>query len=181
MTGIYKIQSKAKPERIYIGSAVNVPNRWKGHIRDLGNGKHHSKKLQRHFDKYGERDLCFSLITSCAKSDLLSIEQFYIDAFAPYFNECPVAGSRLGKKCSDETRKKISECQIGRVPWNKGKKLSDEYRKKLSDAHKGQVAWNKGLTKEDERVMKYALTQTGRKFSKERRQHISDAHKGQEP
>lgn len=37
----------------------------------------------------------------------------------------------LGRPCSDETRKKISDAQ-------KGRKLTDEHRKKLSDAKKGK-------------------------------------------
>jgi hypothetical protein len=35
ITGIYKIQSIIKPERIYIGSAVYVDKRWKEHLNDL--------------------------------------------------------------------------------------------------------------------------------------------------
>ena len=33
ITGIYKIQSIIKPERIYIGSAVYVDKRWKEHLK----------------------------------------------------------------------------------------------------------------------------------------------------
>lgn len=76
-----------------------------------------------------------------------------------------------GKTHSKEARKKISEAQMGRVPWNKGKtgvysedflqrlrelhkgnlynlgkKRTDETRKKMSDAKKGCVPWNKGKT-----------------------------------
>ncbi len=28
ISGVYKIQSKIKPERIYIGSSVNINSRW---------------------------------------------------------------------------------------------------------------------------------------------------------
>ena len=51
ISGIYKIQSKLKPDRIYIGSAVNIRTRWNVHLCNLRNSMHHSKKLQRHFDK----------------------------------------------------------------------------------------------------------------------------------
>ena len=36
-----------------------------------------------------------------------------------------------GRKCSEETKKKISEA-------NKGRKLSPEHKKKISEAHKGK-------------------------------------------
>lgn len=33
--GIYKTQSKVKPERVYIGSAVNISERWRLHLLEL--------------------------------------------------------------------------------------------------------------------------------------------------
>jgi len=79
--------------------------------------------------------------------------------------------SQTGRIVTPETRKKISDVQVGEkaywygktntrhslimkskyqsnelVPWNKGMKYDSEFRKKLSDAHKGQVPWNKGKT-----------------------------------
>ena len=58
-SGIYKIESKIKPERIYIGSAKNIQFRWNLHKRELLNKKHHSHKLQWHVNKYGIDDLRF--------------------------------------------------------------------------------------------------------------------------
>ena len=54
ISGIYKIQSIIKPERCYIGSAVNIQKRWRDHKRELRNNKHSNKKLQNHCNKYGE-------------------------------------------------------------------------------------------------------------------------------
>ena len=74
ISGIYKIESKIKPERIYIGSAVNISRRWNWHYGALRNGRHHSLKLQRHYDKYGESDLQFIILLGCEKEDLIKIE-----------------------------------------------------------------------------------------------------------
>ena len=63
ISGIYKIKSKVKPERIYIGSSVNIQERWRKHINYLKNNKHQSIKLQRHYNKYGKNDLVFSIFT----------------------------------------------------------------------------------------------------------------------
>lgn len=132
LSGIYQIKSISNPTRFYIGSAKNISKRWKIHLFDLQNNRHHSKKLQRHFNKYGEADLIFSVLLGCDKEDLLKTEQYFLDSYSPYFNTCKIAGSPLGTK-------------RGR-PWNYGKKLSDEYRKKLSESHMGQNPWNKGLS-----------------------------------
>ena len=112
ISGIYKIESKIKPKRIYIGSAVNISNRWTSHINDLKtkNGRA-NKRMQNHVNKYGISDLQFSIIIGCSKEDLLKIEQFFIDAYNPWFNMFKIAGSPIGHKCSDETKRKISDTE----------------------------------------------------------------------
>ena len=62
-SGIYKIESKIKPERIYIGSSVNIIARWKNHLYELRKNKHRNNKLQNHYNKYGESDLLFSIMS----------------------------------------------------------------------------------------------------------------------
>lgn len=117
MVGIYKISSIIKPARIYVGSAVNCPKRYMEHLYSLRKNKHHSKKLQRHYNKYGEIDLVLSIIEKVDdKKSLIKREQFYIDTFRPYFNICQTAGSNLGRKFgphTEEHRRKISEGNRG--------------------------------------------------------------------
>src|ERR1035437_7654021 len=99
ITGIYKIQSISHPERCYIGSAVNINNRWSGHKSKLRLGTHHSPQLQRHFNKYGVDDLQLSIVLSdCLKLDLKTIEDTFLKPL-PFFNCNPIASrppSRLG-------------------------------------------------------------------------------------
>lgn len=135
ISGIYKIQSNIKPERNYIGSAINVHVRWLRHLNDLRNNRHHSSKLQRHYDKYGEEDLQFSIILRCPQNKLIFFEQQQIDFYSPYFNNRKIADSNLGMKYSEEHRRKISES-------NKGKKCSQETietKKKISNSHKKRI------------------------------------------
>jgi len=163
MIGVYKIQSIIKPERVYIGSSVNIEIRFRRHLFDLRNGNGRSKKLQHHFEKYGESDLRFSLLFECEKDELLLKEQKYIDIYNPWFNICKKAGNSLGirfkvttgrpsprgmsnKHHSDISKHKMSIAMI--------KKWDDpEYRKKAG-GKKGQPSCNKGKKLSDETCKK---------------------------
>ena len=65
--------------------------------------------------------------------------------------------SNLGRKCTDEHKRKLSESHKGITTWNKGISPSKETRQKISESLKGNVPWNTGLTKDmDERIVIYA-------------------------
>lgn len=168
ITGIYKIQSKIKPERIYIGSAINIKSRWSYHLSCLKRNVHHSKKLQRHYNKYGKDDLMFEIITQCDKDNVIAMEQFYIDAFNLYFNNCKIAGSLLGYRFSEDAKKKMSERMKGNR-YLLGHKHSPETIQKLKLAHQNIS---------DELREKYRITSLGRKHSEETKKKIGEGNKG---
>lgn len=60
-----------------------------------------------------------------------------------------ISKARKGKKLSEETRRKISEGNKGRIGWNKGKKTPIETRRSQSESLKGSKApnWKGGITK----------------------------------
>lgn len=154
--GIYQIQSKVKPERIYIGSAVRITHRWYLHLRELGKGKHHSAKLQNHVNKYGIDDLSFSIIEPCFPEWLTAREQFYLDKLKPYFNICKVAGSVLGIKRSAESIRKSVEGRRGYSP-------SEETRRKMSEAKKGKPSGRIGFHHSQETKSRLKKLSTGNK------------------
>jgi len=139
ISGIYKIQSKRKPERIYIGSAANIHKRWIQHLSGLRHNRHGNKRLQNHFNKYGKADFVFSILIGCDECDLIVTEQFYIDAYNPWFNICKTAGCTRGKKMSEEAKRKIglaskgNKYSLGLTPWNKGKAHSEITKQKLRE------------------------------------------------
>ena len=49
--------------------------------------------------------------------------------------------ARYGKKCSEESKRKMSESKKGITPWNKDKKenLSEETKRKMSEAKKSTI------------------------------------------
>ena len=167
LSGIYKIQSVIKPERVYIGSAIDISSRWRNHINSLKNKKHRNIKLQRHFNKYGEGDLVFKIILSCDKEDLLKVEQYFIDSYNPFFNICKVAGSNYGRKFSKKVRDKISKA-------NKGRKISESHKRKISEA-------NKGKKRTAEMREKLRLSHIGKnkyKHTEEHKKKVSEKMKG---
>lgn len=100
-SGIYEIVNTVNGKR-YIGSSVNLRKRRGEHWRDLRLGKHHSSKLQRAWNKYGEASFKFLPILTCAKSMLLFYEQQLLDKVKPEYNILPRAGSSLGSKRTPE-------------------------------------------------------------------------------
>lgn len=113
ISGIYKIESTIKPERIYIGSSFHIDRRWKSHLWELKNNKHHSKILQNHFNKYGIEDLKFSIIEEYEKDRLTEREQYYLDTLNPYFNGTKFAINIQGSIKDEECRNKIRQKIIG--------------------------------------------------------------------
>lgn len=133
-------------DKIYVGSAVNLFKRLNGHTNDLLANRHGNPYLQRAFNKHG--NIQFKIIEYVMfKEDLVKREQYHIDKLKPKYNLAPRAGSMLGFKHSEETRKKISAIQIGKKlspdvckrmgESRRGIKRSEETRKKLSLAKMG--------------------------------------------
>jgi group I intron endonuclease len=160
VTGIYQIQSRIKPERIYIGSASDIYVRWRGHLCSLRKGKHHSSKLQNHFNKYGETDLQYSILLGCDKEDRIKIEQYFIDSHHPYFNISKMA--------------QTSGCGFkkGHIPFTKGTKLSKVHKYRISEALKGKK--HSIETRE-----KISIGHIGAFRSPEMRQKLREAHLGE--
>ena len=168
--GIYKITTTFN-NKIYIGSAVNINNRFKEHERKLEYGTHHNIHLQRHFKKYGTESLIFELVEVVHNnSQLLIREQYWIDHYKnskrQLFNINPTAGSNLGKKFSQDVRDKISRARTGKSHHSEVEKLkrskrmmgnkygelvkkTDEYREKQSKKSRGENNGKSILTEKD--------------------------------
>ena len=101
--------------KVYVGSAIDPRKRYREHLSVLRRGIHHSRYLQRAWDKYGKDAFVFEIIEPVLfVEDLISREQHWIDKLRASerkygFNASPVAGSVLGIKRSDETRAKIAD------------------------------------------------------------------------
>lgn len=137
VSGIYSITNKINGKR-YVGSAINIKIRWTNHRTELKNNKSHCPHLQNAWNKYGAEIFNFEILEYVVDvGELLKIEQYYLDWLETYnrefgYNTCKIAGNTLGRKCSEETKKKIGDA-------NRGKIQSVEARQKNSDSNKGKI------------------------------------------
>lgn len=77
-SGIYQIRC-LPTGKIYIGSAINLRDRWRLHQRDLRRGEHGNRHLQSAWDKYGEASFEFTVLQLVDPPELLHTEQEWID------------------------------------------------------------------------------------------------------
>ncbi len=201
--GIYRIWHMAT-NKSYIGSAVDVSARLGSHLRMLNRKSHHSVKLQRAWDKYGEEAFSFNVVEVVeSKEKLIEREQHWIDEFNASrlgYNISPTAGSILGHKFSDESKRKMGLAATGRIKTdetrlklsiaNTGKKMSPESREKMRIAKLGRKAKPHsaetkakmsaariGWRPSEETIEKMSLAKRGKKLSAEVRQRMSVAQK----
>ena len=167
-TGIYEIRNTVNGKR-YIGSAVRFGNRWRQHAQSLARGDHHSIALQRAWSVYGPSAFQFNKLLACSKDNLLMYEQLCIDGYRPEYNCVQKAGSQLGYKHSDESRKRMSESRAKDFSPMKGKTHSAETKAKISESRKGKG----GGERTPERLAKISAALKGRAVSPEQRAKIS--------
>jgi group I intron endonuclease len=145
-SGIYSI-THVPTGLEYIGSSTRIQSRIKGHKNDLKNNRHHSQRLQNYWNKYSESEFIFSVVELVELPErLIEREQSHIDFRKPAFNMSPTAGSCLGSRHTEESKKRASISTKSRHPdWKikvskalQGHPVSEETRRKISVGHIGQ-------------------------------------------
>jgi group I intron endonuclease len=176
-------------ENIYIGSTKNFSARRSKHLTQLRSGNHHSNRLQRAFEKYGEERIQFEILEECPVDQLQAVEQEYINRLKPRYNSttdvyCPSRDPEVSEKIRQTLTGRKRDPEIGRKSGNtqRGKKLTEEHRKKLSEALLGRPrseetrrkisVGNKGKPKSAEHRAKMSEVRRGKKQSPE---HIAKA------
>ena len=141
--------------RMYVGQAgptTGFVRRRNEHRRSLRRGDHHSRFLQRAWNKHGDSEFAFVVLEDMTGGDLSQLtgrEQHWMDTSNSAFNLCPAAGSTVGYEHTIETRALMSEVRRG-VP------KSIEHRAAIAQAHRGK---QKAL----EHIAKIAASQRGKK------------------
>ena len=144
MHGIYCIANRAD-DKCYIGSAVNVRQRFHQHRSALRKGIHCNARLQKAWEKHGQAAFTFSVLERVDDPRLLiEREQWWLDTRRTFerdrgYNLSRYAGSQLGFRHSEATKLKM------RKPKSQDHKAamrhpkSPEHRAKVVEALTGRT------------------------------------------
>jgi group I intron endonuclease len=169
-TGVYQILNKVNGY-LYIGSsALSFNKRFASHRHALSKNKHYNRKLQNSYNKYGKDAFEFSILQYCPPELCIKKEQWFIDVAKTYFNISPIAGNVLGIKHTEAQKEANRQRGLGR-------KLSEETRRKISLANKGKNG-RIGLKLSDEHKAKMSEARKGKKLDEATKNKISKALKG---
>lgn len=180
--GIYCIFNLVT-EKIYVGSAVDIKNRWSKHREDLNKNRHDNRHLQFSWNKYGANSFIFSVIEyHSTKLELLDRENYWMKELNVAnpdvgYNICLIAESRIGLKHSEDTKLKMSLA-------SKGKLKSEAHKQSLkglrpSEAAKAKMSISKIGSKHSEATkLKMSLIRKGKVASEQARLNMSAAQKG---
>lgn len=202
-SGVYQILNIVNG-KCYVGSAVDLLNRWRVHRGRLDKNIH-SKKLQNAWNKHGALSFEFMVLEYCSKDEVVYREQYwmdFLDSFRNGYNTRRIATSNLGIRMSDETKRKHSIRSKGRKMSEENKKkqserckgvpLPEAHRIKISLANTGKPGFFKGKTHSEETKQKIRNTKKrnpsppsygmlGKTVSEETRRKMSEAQKGRPP
>lgn len=132
--GIYIITNLFNNKN-YIGSTRLFTQRLSHHFTYLKKNKHHSIHMQRAYNKTPHL-FEWNIIELCDKKDLLIREKYWIDYFNSSnrlygYNIRKDPQTNIGYKVKDEIKQKISKSMLG-------KKQSEEHKKKQCEARRGR-------------------------------------------
>jgi len=161
---IYKWTNKIN-NKSYIGQTCNEESRKFDHLYPRVKSHFHSAIL-----KYGADNFNYTVLEyNIPEYDLSDREIYWINFYDSYNNGYNMTmggeGTRgFSNPCKEETKRKISIANKGKIAWNKGLKLkleqimvyttgghlSNETKEKISNKLKGRISPNKGNKLSDE-------------------------------
>jgi group I intron endonuclease len=118
-SGIYKIINE-NSGIFYIGSSINIKERFNQHLRQLNSNNHFNDKLQKAWNKYETSSFKFEVIEYIDVYNLLIREQYYLDTLL-FANEDNDKFSILGYNINRNSNNTL------------GFKFSEEAKERMSD------------------------------------------------
>jgi group I intron endonuclease len=187
LIGVYSILNTITGKR-YVGStAISFDARLKQHLTLLNTGKHTSRHLQSSWNKHGESAFEFVVEEICGVENVLIREQYFLDYYKSYddrfgYNILPKAGSHLGAKRTEESKKKMGAWKrlpelCSKLSELSKKNFTPEMKEKLLAASRGRIVSDETRAKmkaghararsNPEVIARMATAQLGKKHSSE--------------
>ncbi|MFR2056522.1 MAG: NUMOD3 domain-containing DNA-binding protein [Streptococcus salivarius] len=140
---IYSITNKINNKK-YIGVTKDLDTRKRKHFWELKNNRHSNEKLQRDYNVFGASAFEVEILEElkyATKKEGFKKEVFYIGKY----NSCDdgynmsygADGSNLSQ-ITDDTREKHRQEMLGNTYWL-GRKHTEETKKKIGDVHRGKT------------------------------------------
>jgi len=162
--GIYAIR-RIRTGDMYIGSARDIPQRFREHRSALSRGIHHSRYLQRAWNKYGSDAFEFVRLVVCEdESALFPLEQRFLDVLDPAYNLNPSATGTRGLRWTTKQREALRPIRRAQATKEVRKRISEGVCRNLTGleriarAKRARAGW----TKESRRKQIEKLT--GRRY-----------------
>lgn len=133
--GVYYIKNTVNG-KLYVGSSVNMRNRWRRHRSDLRWGRHNNPKLLSAWNKYGEAAFEFGVLEYVTVAESLRVreEHFRVTLNAAYNCLSALAGG-VGGRVSRTTGRTLTAEHRARISAGiTGHTVSDETRRKIGEA-----------------------------------------------
>jgi group I intron endonuclease len=172
LPGVYVLKCMANGKH-YVGETMNVRSRILTHLRSK------QQLIHKAFEKHGidTFEIYVEYLSDFSKEDLIDLEEnliYKLDALVPNgYNICKRGINAIGRVCSEETKRKISDKAKGRIVSEetkiklRGKIASAETRAKMSASWKtmDKVSGRKGKTNSPEMRAKQSASSKGHKKS----------------
>lgn len=132
-SGIYKIKNLLNG-MCYIGSSVNIQNRFYRHINSLNQNNHHNILLQRAWNKYGSKAFVFGVI-EYTDEKIYDKEQNYINLYNSDTRKYGYNICKANEMPRYAQLPKITKTNLKKIQSENMKerwKNNEEYRKKMS-------------------------------------------------
>ena len=165
-----------KSGKWYVGQTVNPEGRFNCHI-DRAINKKDKTYFYNSIRKYGLENFVYCVLEENVLRENLNMREMdWIEEFDSFYSGYNLTLGGDGSKgfiMPEEQKKKISQSNKGKTPWNKGKHdiFSEESRKRISNKFKG-----KPLSEEHKK--KISEANKGKTFSIEARKKMSESRKG---
>jgi group I intron endonuclease len=162
--------------KVYVGSSIDIKERWSRHRYILKANKGENIYLQRAWNKHGKQAFAFVILQLTTEDQLRDMETKWIKRLGSAerrngYNLDPTPNTpMLGRKHTPEARAKMSLAQMGK---KKGITLTAEHRRKIGESVRAT-----GYRHPQEIRDRIGAAHQGKKLTEEHLQHLREINTG---